>query len=202
LRQCRATCQAYRSIELEIASQNDILENDDVVISLGLISAARIQPKNILIVETVVEEGEDDEVDDEEEPNIMDSMKICDVAAIRRGDLHSEITQENLAKRWHIGLDAANRTIKVTTQLGVRSLVHLAQRCFRTDLKGLSTLLSSPSCSRGHCGRMCPISPHLWQVALRIHKSSLTFSDVRLIILVFCTKATEEEESVGTNLGW
>jgi hypothetical protein len=77
------------------------LENDDVVLTPRLISAARIQPKNELIVETVVEDEEDDENegDDDEEPNIMDSKETRDVAAIRRGDPHSEITPENLAKR-------------------------------------------------------------------------------------------------------
>jgi hypothetical protein len=39
--------------------------------------------------------------------NIMDSTETRDVAAIRRGDLRSKIMPENLAKRWHIGLDAA-----------------------------------------------------------------------------------------------
>ena len=115
------------------------MENDDVVLTPRLISAARIQPKNELIVETVVEDEEDDENegDDDEEPNIMDSKETRDVAAIRRGDPHSEITPENLAKRWHIGLDAAQRTMKVTTQLGVRSLVHPAQRRFRTAMPHL-----------------------------------------------------------------
>jgi hypothetical protein len=84
VRQCRAMCRAYTSIELEIASRNDILENDDVILSPRLISAASIQPKNELIVETVVEDDEDDENegDDDEEPNIMDSMETRDVAAI------------------------------------------------------------------------------------------------------------------------
>jgi hypothetical protein len=92
---------------LEIASRkaNDVLENNDVVLSPRLISAARIQPKNELIVETVMEEDEDDEDDDDEEPNIMDSTETRDVAAIPRGDPHSQIMPENLAKRWHIGLD-------------------------------------------------------------------------------------------------
>jgi hypothetical protein len=64
------------------------MENNDVVLSPRLISAARIQPKNELIVETVVEDDEDDdnEGDDDEEPNIMDSMETRDVAAIWRGD--------------------------------------------------------------------------------------------------------------------
>jgi TATA-binding protein-associated factor Taf7 len=52
---------------LEIASRNDVLENNNVVLSPRLISAARIQPKNELIVEMVVEEDEDEDEDDEDE---------------------------------------------------------------------------------------------------------------------------------------
>ena len=84
-----------------------------------------------------MEEDEDDEDDDDEEPNIMDSTETRDIAAIPRGDPHSQIMPENLAKRWHIGLDAAKRMMKVTTQLGVRSLVHPAQRRFRTAMPHL-----------------------------------------------------------------
>ena len=87
---------------MEISSRNDVLENDNVVLSPRLISAASIQPKDELVVETVMDEDEDD---DDEEPNMMDSTETRDVVAIRRGDPHSEITPENLAKRWHIGLD-------------------------------------------------------------------------------------------------
>ena len=67
----------------------------------------------------------------------MDSTETHDVAAIRIGDPHSEIMPENLAKRWHIGVDAAKRTMKVTKQLGVRSLVHPAQRRFCTAMPHL-----------------------------------------------------------------
>jgi hypothetical protein len=92
-------------------------------------------------VETVVKEDEDEddenEDDDEEELNIMDSTETRDVAAIWRSDPHSKITPENLARRWHIGLDAAKQMMKVTTQLGVRSLVHPAQCRFRTAMPHL-----------------------------------------------------------------
>jgi hypothetical protein len=57
------------------------LENDDIVLSPRLISAARIQPKNELVVETEMDEDKDDE-----ETNMMDSMETRDVTAIRRGD--------------------------------------------------------------------------------------------------------------------
>ena len=122
VRWCRETCCTYESIELEIAEQNDILENDDIILSPRLISAARIQLKKELVVEMVMNEDEDDE---DEEPNMMDSTEAHDVAAIRRGDPHS------------ICLNAAKRTMKVTMQLGVRSLVHPAQCRFRTAMPHL-----------------------------------------------------------------
>jgi hypothetical protein len=34
------------------------------------------------------------------------------------------VTAEELARRWHIGLDTAKRTIERTTQLGVRDFTH------------------------------------------------------------------------------
>jgi hypothetical protein len=97
VRRCWAMCQGYGSIELKIASRNDVLENDDVVLAPRLISAARIQPKNKLIVGTVMNEddndNDNDEGNDDEEPNMMNSMETSDVAAIRRGDSLLRIVQ-------------------------------------------------------------------------------------------------------------
>ena len=37
---------------------------------------------------------------------------------------HSQVTPENLAKKWNIGLDTAKKTLKVMTQNGVRHALH------------------------------------------------------------------------------
>jgi hypothetical protein len=56
----------------------------------------------------------------------------CDrkIAAMR----HSQVTAEELAKKWRVGIDTARQTLKVTTQLGVRTAVHpFLMRQYRTD---------------------------------------------------------------------
>lgn len=60
-----------------------------------------------------------------------------EVAALVRDDGKTEITPEHLSKAWHIGLITATRTLQVTTQLGVRTLKHPAQRRFQTAMPHL-----------------------------------------------------------------
>jgi hypothetical protein len=60
----------------------------------------------------------------------------CAKAVVRAGEANV-ITPEDVAKRWHIGLTAATKTLQVTTQLGVRILNHPAQRRFRTAMPHL-----------------------------------------------------------------
>ena len=59
------------------------------------------------------------------------------VQAVIRSDARSVITPEHLAKAWNIGLQTATKTLKVTTQLGVRAIKHPAQRRFRTAMPHL-----------------------------------------------------------------
>ena len=78
-----------------------------------------------------------------------------DASAVVRTGISSEISPEVVAKRWHVGLTAATRTLQVTTQLGVRTLKHPAQvnavferlchTCGTHDLRGriMPTLFSS-----------------------------------------------------------
>ena len=49
-------------------------------------------------------------------------------------DRHHEITPELLARKWGCGLKTATNTLKVTTQLGVRSAIGPLTRRYRTDL--------------------------------------------------------------------
>jgi hypothetical protein len=57
-------------------------------------------------------------------------------AAVRNDD-RRVITPEELSRRWNVGLGAATQTLQVTTQLGVRTLKHPAQRRFRTAMPHL-----------------------------------------------------------------
>jgi hypothetical protein len=59
----------------------------------------------------------------------------CDrkFAAIGSKTRHSQVTAEELAKKWRVGIDTARQMLKVTTQLGVRTAVHPLTRRYRTD---------------------------------------------------------------------
>ena len=54
-------------------------------------------------------------------PNIPETpLPTPNIAAITQ-ERHHKLTPESLAQKWNIGLNTAKKTIKVTTQLGVRS---------------------------------------------------------------------------------
>ena len=60
------------------------------------------------------------------------------INAINSKSRHSEITPEELAAKWRIGIQAARDTLKVTTQHGIRHAVHPLKRRYRTDHMSLS----------------------------------------------------------------
>ena len=60
------------------------------------------------------------------------------INAINSKTRHSEITPEELAAKWRIGIQAARDTLKVTTQHGIRHAVHPLKRRYRTDHMSLS----------------------------------------------------------------
>lgn len=49
-----------------------------------------------------------------------------------KSERSSALTPPILARRWGIGLDTAHRTLRVTTQAGIRTVVHPLERRFRT----------------------------------------------------------------------
>jgi hypothetical protein len=59
------------------------------------------------------------------------------VYAIRTGDVTSDVTPENVAKRWLVGIETAKKTLDVTTQRGVRSIPNPATRRFKTRMAHL-----------------------------------------------------------------
>ena len=63
---------------------------------------------------------------------------VRQVSAVSTQARHSVISEEELAKRWGIGLETAQNTIRATTQAGVRRILHPVDRRYRTrraDLK-------------------------------------------------------------------
>jgi hypothetical protein len=63
-------------------------------------------------------------------PQEDDDRKISAVGSKTR---HSDVTPEELSRKWRVGIDTARQTLKVTTQLGVRTAVHPLTRRYRTD---------------------------------------------------------------------
>ena len=60
------------------------------------------------------------------------------VFALSRAEKGLIVTKEVLARRWGIGMDTAYRTLRVTTQRGVRTFLHPTERRLSTHLPHLS----------------------------------------------------------------
>lgn len=71
------------------------------------------------------------------EVETIENDSLATIMAVRRGDPTSEISIENISQKWRIGTETAKRTMKVTTQFGVRSLKFPAQRRFATAMPHL-----------------------------------------------------------------
>ena len=67
----------------------------------------------------------------------QNSEETTTIAAIRTGDVTSDVTPENVARRWMVGIDTAKASLKVTTQKGVRSIPNPATRRFKTQMAHL-----------------------------------------------------------------
>ena len=61
------------------------------------------------------------------------SDEIREVASMSTSGAGSVITKEILARRWFIGMDTMHRTLKVTTQAGIRKFLHPMECCVKTQ---------------------------------------------------------------------
>lgn len=64
------------------------------------------------------------------EERTFDRMMVSRLVTTKR---HSEITPEEVSKKFGVGLETAKDTLKVTTQRGIRHAVHPIHRRYRTD---------------------------------------------------------------------
>ena len=74
-------------------------------------------------------------------PALISNVRVKtynNTSAVNSQERHSEISPENLASKWKIGLQTARDTLKVTTQLGIWHAVHPLKRRYRTDHLSLS----------------------------------------------------------------
>ena len=65
--------------------------------------------------------------------DFLQGLESCvRVSTIQTKSRHSEIKAHELALRWGIDIETAERTLKAATQLGVRSAIHPLHRRYRT----------------------------------------------------------------------
>lgn len=55
------------------------------------------------------------------------------IGAVVTPHRHTPVTAENLSRLWNIGLDRAQRTLRATTQDGIRTAIHPITRRYRVD---------------------------------------------------------------------
>ena len=65
--------------------------------------------------------------------DFLQGLELCmQVSAVKTKSSHSEIKAHELALCWGIGVKTAERTLKATTQLGIRSAIHPLHCRYRT----------------------------------------------------------------------
>jgi hypothetical protein len=98
----------------------ELAEEDDLAVRL--VAAMNISSSDI-----------GDGLDERPEDSLI-SMTDEDraVASMSMRERGSVITKEILAKRWGIGLDTAHHTLTVTTQQGIRRVLHPLERRYKT----------------------------------------------------------------------
>jgi hypothetical protein len=54
--------------------------------------------------------------------------EVCEISALSTEERRLVITPEILSRRWGIGLDTVNKTLRATTQAGVRNVLASTER--------------------------------------------------------------------------
>ena len=99
-----------RSVDLAMPSRDPYDDaHEDIALEIGLVSSAC-------------------------DPRLM-AQRLADERHVRNitTDRHSSISPENLSKKWMIGLESARRTLRVTTQQGIRTAINPITRRYRVD---------------------------------------------------------------------
>ena len=68
------------------------------------------------------------------EPTMPDTPLTTPIIVEITHEIHQKLTQEYLAQKWNIGLNTAKKTIKITTQVGVRPTLGPLIRRYHTDM--------------------------------------------------------------------
>ena len=75
-------------------------------------------------------------------PRLVSSVNVAtymrDAASVATKQRHSSVNAEELARKWHIGLETARKTFKVTTQYGIRHALHPLRRRYQDGSFGVA----------------------------------------------------------------
>ena len=82
--------------------------------------------------------------DPDDGDSVDENRQARGVAVVSTTSRSGEVDAETLARRWGIGVDTARKTIRVTTQAGVRNVIRPVERRYRTR----QAQLKFPSSSR------------------------------------------------------
>ncbi len=102
----------------------EVSSADDQTLCDRLIACVNVHPRD--------SHGDGLYMAEEDDTLYPHSRETRAVAAILTKDRSGGITKEILARRWHIGLDTAHRTLQCTTQSGLRTVLHPIERRYRT----------------------------------------------------------------------
>lgn len=110
------------AIATRLARSNDLIEFSDSELATRLIAAINVESDCV--------GGDGLEYSDNPLCEVPDEDRR--IAGLSTHDRGPVLTKEILSKRWGNGLDTAHRTITVTTQNGIRRILHPVERCCRT----------------------------------------------------------------------
>ena len=111
------------AIATRVARSNDFIEFSDSELATRLIAAINVESDCVCCDGLEYSDNPLCEVVPDED------RRISGLSTHDRGPV---LTKEILSKRWGIGLDTAHRTITVTTQNGIRRVLHPVERRYRT----------------------------------------------------------------------
>ena len=65
--------------------------------------------------------------------NVATAHRDVNISFVGSKDRHSQVNAETVARKFRCGIETAQRTLKTTTQRGVRHSIHPLHRCYRVD---------------------------------------------------------------------
>ena len=108
----------FKIMSMEEESRHSIASRSIFDITMSSISSALCEDT---LTASLVSAVNIHDIKPAHQPTIPDTpLPTPNIAAITQ-ERHHKLTPESLAQKWNIGLNTAKKTIKVTTQLGVRS---------------------------------------------------------------------------------